>query len=322
MFETLPYKTKQFFFVVIKISIVVVAFYFIYNKLSANDNLDFRVFIDFLSKNDVFSLKNGVFLVFLSVFNWFFEILKWQKLVSFVKKINFKTALQQSLGALTASLFTPNRIGDYGAKAMCFTSSYRKRIMFLNLLGNIMQMCITVIFGVIGLSLFIKKYNVNIDNYNTIKILVLIVLIFSFAFFAMKQNRFKIKGFSIEKIISFIKNIPLKIHAYSFILSVTRYVIFSFQFYYLLLIFGADLSYINAMLVITSMYLLASVIPSVFIFDVIIKGSVAVYLFSIVGVNEITILCIVTLMWLLNFVFPSLIGSFYVLNFNLPKDNS
>ena len=76
------------------------------------------------------------------------------------------------------------------------------------------------------------------------------------------------------------------------------------------------------MIVITSMYLLASIIPSIFIFDVVIKGSVAVYLFSIVGVNELTVLCIVTLMWLLNFVTPSVFGSYYVLNFNLPKNTS
>ena len=75
------------------------------------------------------------------------------------------------------------------------------------------------------------------------------------------------------------------------------------------------------MIVITSMYVLASVIPSVFIFDVIIRSSIAVYLFSIVGVNDFTTLSIVAIMWLLNFVLPSLFGSYYVLNFNLPKDN-
>jgi hypothetical protein len=48
---------------------------------------------------------------------------------------------------------------------------------------------------------------------------------------------------------------------------------------------------------------------------VIIRGSVAVYLFSFVDVNELTILAVVTIMWLLNFVLPSIFGSYYVLNF-------
>jgi len=75
------------------------------------------------------------------------------------------------------------------------------------------------------------------------------------------------------------------------------------------------------MTVITSMYLLASIIPSIFIFDVVIKSSVAVYLFDIVGVNELTTLSIITIMWLLNFVLPSTIGAVFVMTFKLPETN-
>ena len=42
-------------------------------------------------------------------------------------------------------------------------------------------------------------------------------------------------------------------------------------------------------MVITTMYLLSSIIPSIFIFDVVIKGGVAVYLFSIIGIKGICI---------------------------------
>ena len=56
MLDSLSYKTKQFFVVLIKLSIVVGAFYFIYLKLTENETLDFRVFIDFLIKKEGFSL--------------------------------------------------------------------------------------------------------------------------------------------------------------------------------------------------------------------------------------------------------------------------
>ena len=80
------------------------------------------------------------------------------------------------------------------------------------------------------------------------------------------------------------------------------------------------MDYFQAMTVITSMYLLSSIIPSIFIFDVVVKGSIGVFLFSMIEVDELTILSIITLMWLLNFVLPSVFGSYYVLNFNLPED--
>ena len=319
MHNVLPYKTKQFFFVLIKLSIVVGAFYFIYNKLINNTLLSFSDFIDFSLKNNVFSPKNIVFLLFLSIFNWFFEILKWQNLVNFIKKITFKDAAEQSLGSLTASLFTPNRIGEYGAKAIYYFSNLRKRIMLINLLSNILQMGVTTILGVIGFYFFILKYNPDLNYYKLAKTLVFVVIAIAFFAFGITHKRFNIKGLSFGKIKRFVIQYPKNKLIIGFLISVIRYAIFSCQFYFLLHIFQVDMSYFSAMIIISSMYLLASIVPTIFIFDVVIKGSVAIYLFSFEGINELIILSIITIMWLLNFVIPSLIGSYYVLNFNLPK---
>lgn len=315
MFRALPYKTKQFFFLLIKLSIVFGAFYFIYQKIANNENIDFKVFWSFLVENEVFSIKNVCFLLFLSIFNWFFEIHKWQKLVSFIKKISFYDALKQSLSALTASLITPNRIGDYAAKAVHYSKSFRKRIVLLNLLSHMAQMSATLIFGVIGFSLFASKYSMDLPYFKLGRMLALVLSIGLIAALGIKQNRIKIKGFEPSKIFEFIRKMPLKIHLTNFSFSVIRYLIFSYQFYFLLCIFGIDVSYLNAMMIITTMYLIASIIPTFFILDIVVKGSIALYLFDIVGVNNLTILCITLLMWILNFVFPSIIGSFYVLNF-------
>lgn len=316
MIGNLSYKTKQFFFVLIKLSIVTGAIYFIYHKLTNNDQLDFSVFIDFISKNDVFSSKHMLFILFLTIFNWFFEILKWQNLASFAKKITFKESVEQSLGALTASLFTPNRIGEYGAKAIYFANQFRKRILLLNLLGNIAQMSVTIFLGLIGFLFFVNQFDVVIPFEKLSKLLIIVGFLGAFVFLGFQQDRFKIKGFSIRKIKEYIKKIPLKTQILNILYSFIRYVIFSFQFFYLLHIFKCNLGYFDAMVVITSMYLLASIIPSISIFDVVVKGSVAVYLFSFVNVSEIMILSIITIMWLFNFVIPSIFGSYHVLNFN------
>jgi hypothetical protein len=318
--NTQPYKTKQFFFVLIKLSIVVAAFYFIYHKLINNTHLNFNDFIGFSFKNDDFSIKKIIILLILTFFNWFFEILKWQKLVIPVQSISFNNALEQSLGALTASLFTPNRIGEYGAKAVFYSQEFRKRILLINLISNSLQMIVTTLFGVIGLSFFIHKYplEVNFNEFTFIIIIGVIVLLPIGYFFQKKL--FTIKGFQIKKIINYISHFPKKIILSGFGFSIIRYLIFSFQFYYLLYIFGVEMDYISAMCIITSMYFLASILPSIFIFDVVIKGSVAVYLFSFLNVNEITILVIITLMWMLNFVLPSMVGSYYVLRFNFPEN--
>ena len=316
MIGGLPYKTKQLFLMLIKLSIVIGAFYFIYNRLTTNEHLNFTVFVDFLKKNDVFSLENILFLLILSFFNWFFEILKWQNLVRIIEYIPFLEATKQSLAALTASLFTPNRIGDYAAKAVYFESSKRPKIILLNVLSHMMQMTVTTVFGIIGLCFFIHNFNPEISYYKLGSFLVVIAMVFAFSFFAAKHTGFTIKGFSLKKVIDFIKRISKKTHLKNALFSVIRYLVFSFQFYFLLTLFGVEVYYLNAMMVITTIYLTASIIPSVFIFDVVIKGSVALYIFEIVGVNDLTVLSIITLMWILNFVLPSIIGSFFVLKFN------
>lgn len=312
MFGALPYKTKQFFFLLIKISIVLGSFYFIYQKLTTNEHLEFDTFAQFLSDNNVFSFQNIIILLVLTFFNWCFEILKWKHLIAVIKTISFGEATKQTLASLTASLMTPNRVGDYGFKTFYYKKGLAKKVMLLNLLGNLAQMSVTVIFGIVGLYFLVTNYNVDISYKKIARVLVIVVLISGFILFGLK----KIKAFKLESIINFSKGIPKQIHLKVFIFSLIRYLIFSFQFYFLLTAFGVDVTYLNAMIVISSMYLISSIIPSIFIFDVLVKGSVALFLFGIVGVNDLTVLSIVTLMWILNFVLPSILGGMYVLDFN------
>lgn len=320
MVSRFSYKSKQFFFVLIKISLVVIAIYFIYHKLSKNSTLEFSHFIQILSKNDILLLNTVVFLLFLSIFNWFIEILKWQQLVSSVQKISFKKSLEHCLGSLTVSLLTPNRIGEYGAKALYFHSTFRKRVLFINLISNLLQMLVTAVFGITGLLWLSQSQNLHINGLKFINILLIAIIFCVLILFVIRKTNIKIRGFSLEKIKLFLIAFSKKSLALGAIFSLFRYLFFSFQFYYLLLLFGVDISYLEAMKLITSMYFLASIIPSIFLFDVVIKGSVALYLFSLIGINELIILSIVTCMWILNFVLPSIIGGFYVLHFKFPKN--
>ena len=124
-----------------------------------------------------------LFFYSITIFNWFFEILKWRIFVSTIKKTSFFEALEQSLGGLTASLITPNRNGDYGAKAIYFEKQYRKRIVFLNLMGDVSQMTITTILGIIGVVIFYSTYDLDLNYQKILRIFIIIVIVVSFAAF-------------------------------------------------------------------------------------------------------------------------------------------
>ncbi len=312
-----PYKTKQFFIALLKLGVVLGVFYFIYQKLANNNSIEFTEFILFLSQKSFFSFNNLLFLVVLSSFNWSFEIYKWQGLASTIQPISAKASAEQTLGSLATSLLTPNRIGEYGAKAFYFNPSLRKRIMALNLIGNLSQMCITTIFGVIGLSFFVILYDLPLvtKNLNWPQLLAILFGCVLGLLFGLK----KLTTTKQSKTLQFLRELPKMLLLKTLVLSFLRYASFSLQWYVLLSLFGISLSFEDAMIIVSSMYLLASIIPSFAIFDVVIKGGVAVYLFGLLGVPELPILIITTLMWILNLAIPAIIGSYFVLIFKQPK---
>jgi len=281
-----------------------------------NEQVAFPVFIAQLESN-IFSSYSVVFTLFIFTFlNWLFEILKWQVLASFVQKIAITSAAKQSLGSLTASLFTPNRIGEYGAKAVYFKKGNRRKIMLMNLISNSTQMVVTTIFGITGLVYFFTHFTVEIEFFRLRRMGYLVALFIAFAFLGKKFGSKKIRGFYIDKIIRFIKDIPVRVHFLNALFSIIRYLIFSHQFYYLLTVFDVPIAYTTAMSFITSMYLLASLVPSLSFFDWLIKGSVALWVFSFAGNYELVIVTISLVMWVLNFGIPAIFGSYFVLNFS------
>ena len=316
----LHHYTKQVAMLLVKFTLIFAAFFFIYNKLVHNDTLDIKSLLYYIDKHEIITLRNLLILLFFSGFNWLLESLKWQLLVHETKAISLKIAVEQSLGSLTASIITPNRIGEYGAKAIYYKKKYRKKIVGLNLIGNLTQLSATLFFGVIGLVYITIFFKIPISYFNLLGIGILITgLIFIYYKFLSKKE-FGIKGYSLKKLSQFVDKLNRKTLHKTIFISVFRYICFSHQFYFLTWLLAVDISYFDALALIASMYLLVSIIPTVFVFDVLVKGSVAVWLFSFVNANEFIIVTCITIMWFLNFAIPSVIGSYFVLNFKFPKD--
>ncbi len=302
---SIPHKAKQFLLVIIKLLIVSIALLYIYNQLQGEKSLHWQIISNYLSVQSVFILLG------FSILNWLFEILKWKHLVSSFKEIPFFDATKQSLGSLTASIFTPNRIGEYGAKVLYFPKENGKQIVLLNFIGNSSQMLVTTFFGVIGILIIGLNFQVSYW-------LIFGVLIITFLIFFLFKN-VEIYGFSVQKLVQKIASFSFVFHRKNLLFSVLRYLVFSCQFYFLLLLFDIEINFTIAFGTIFSMYLLASIVPSIHLMDVAIKGSVAVYLFGLIGVESWKIIAITSLMWIFNLVLPVLVGSYFVLRFKPQK---
>lgn len=247
----------------------------------------------------------------LAVLNWLLEILKWKTLASTLKKLSFKKATKQSLAAHTVSLVTPNRIGEYGAKAYFFESEHRKKILLLTLFSNLNQMLVTLLMGGIGLVALIQ-FDAVTFSISKIMLLLATILVLVISGYIFKEKELILKGLTLGNITRFYQNLSTSVKIKTFLFSLFRYLSFSSLFFLLLNYFNAQLNLETAWPLVFAMYILVSVIPSFFVMDVVIRGGVAIWLFSLVGVSEITVVCAVMTSWLFNFVLPGIWGSFYV----------
>jgi len=295
----------------LKLVLITGSFYFIYLKLMVNNAVSKNEFYSSLALIFDSGFLFIAFILCLSLSNWLLEILKWQILVSTHQTISFKTAAKQCLSALTISLLTPNRIGDYMAKALYYSKNQTKTILKLNAIGQFSQLFITLIFG--GLGLLYLHFNVGFVASINPALLLIFVGLMLLVIFMFKAQFYNHRA---KQLYCAIK---LSIMINTLLISLLRYLIFSHQFYSLMLVFNLQINYFMSMMAIFSMYFLASVVPTFSLFDWAIKGSVAVFVFSFLEVNALAILEISLLMWMLNFALPALWGSVFVFQFKTAK---
>ncbi|NLN24913.1 MAG: hypothetical protein GX163_04520 [Bacteroidetes bacterium] len=255
-------------------------------------------------------IGSGIF----TAVNWFLEIFKWKELAETLRTISYKTAFKQTLAAFSVAVITPARIGEYGLKAFYFKPAERKKVFLLTLFSNVSQMVVTLIFGCFGLVFFLSENQVFFLKQRGLLILILLLPAVIIGYLFRRKTIF-IKGFTLQNCFEFFIKLSIVTIAKVFLFSVLRYVIFSSMFYFLLLFFGMELPVTTAFLLIFTMYLLVSMLPTFLIFDVVIRGGVAVWLFAFYGVSEWIVISTVSVMWIYNFLIPALLGSFFIAKF-------
>ena len=265
----ISHKSKQYLLVALKVLILVVAIWLIYQRFMETDAQTWTQFKVAFTQKPLYLLYTIPAFLGLTLLNWLFEIKKWQLLVSQIQTINYNTALKQSLGSLTASLATPGRVGEYGAKAVYYPSKKRKQIVLLNLFGNGMQMIVTTAFGILGYLFVINRYPVPVST-QSIYLLIIAAVISIPALYFLRNQKLFVKGVTLKSVFTYFRNLKLNVQLGTFLLSLFRYLTFSGLFFLILQFFGAEDKLLPTSMFIYLMYLLVSVLPSFFIFDVVI----------------------------------------------------
>ena len=309
------------------IGIICLMIYFSWNmwQVFNSNNLESSLqFIQMTCANNYFYYLSVVF--GFMVLTYAVEAFKWLIIIKLFQKPNYLSCLKAIIVSQLFAINTPARSGDFIGKIYFLEDQHKLKGVFLSFYGNFAQMSLVCFLGFWSLILYKNFNSLNISIINQYYNLFLglsILLSFGLLFLFYKYNilinllkKLKIKWIQLE--LKDLPTIPLTLSHKIMIISLLRLVVTLCTYFFLFYIFFKN--YNSEILILITLYLFAIYfLPTFHFFDVIVRGSLGVYIFSsIPNINPIIIVTITSTVWFFNIFFPALIG-FFIFGFHQLK---
>lgn len=282
-------------------------------------------------------LNNGKHLWFLLLavalmpLNLLLESVKWRFQIQKLENVQLNKAFTAVLSGISVSMFMPNRIGDYLGRVFILEKGSHIKGVLLTMIGSMAQLLVTIVIGSVALLFFLSKVDFQISQtqwvYSGVFVLVVILvlagvfmyfninLLYYIAKVLIPQESQRVLPY--VEVFSYFNQGQL---AYILVLSFLRYLIFSMQFILFLWAFELPVTYLQAMMLVGLSYLLITLIPTVALSELGVRGSVSIYLFSLwfKAVNqdflsfEVGVFVASSAVWFINIILPALLGVFFV----------
>lgn len=273
-----------------------------------------------------FNINLWIVLILIPV-NWAFEAWKWQRLVAKVEQISFWEAYQGVLAGLALANFTPMMIGDYAGKILMLKTQKRIASIGAILLGNGMQLYVSLLFGAISYSYFlwIAQPIPFALHISIIVLLVVLLLIGIWVAFNLQKLSFSRE----TQFFQYIKQYLIVLKEYTlpeirniFLIAVGRYIVFSIQFLLILQLFQVNLP-ITVLLAGIGIIFLTKTLGAAFNFlgDLSMRAITSIYYFGYFGVKLSLITTATFTIWLINVLVPVIIGSLFLLTLRFSTKN-
>ncbi len=314
-------RTKKILSICIKVTILGLAFWYIYKRLSNNSGINnFRMLLGELDPASMWIVMSSLFL--LMFLNWFLEALKWKYLVQKIEAISTWKAIESVFCGLTWAVFTPNRIGEYGGRVFFLSPNKRIKGAVAMTVGAFGQLVLVNVFGSLALSWFVFRF-IDLNPLMSFSIAIL-ALVFSGFFLLFFFNIHWINGLLSK--IKFLKPYKrffiifskFKISELLHILmySLSRILIFSTQYFLIIHLLIPEIYLFDMVLILFIFYFIQSSMPSLDLLDIGLRATTAAYFFSYVTDQEIAVMAAIASIWLINLIIPAILGSVFVLKLN------
>lgn len=301
----------------LKLVIFLITLYYLYYEVRLTEN-----FIDLIG--ELTDLRPGrVFLLFgifvLMLLNWGTESRKWQILLRNIQKINLLKSFWAVLSGVTISILMPNRMGEYLGRIFYLSPHSRIKAVLATLVGNFSQLLVTILIGSSGFCIYLSSILIiDFAFYLVLFFVILTNVLLIFLYFNIRLlNRLLPGTRKFTRIRKYV-NVFAYYHSSGLLilllLSLFRYLVFSLQYFFLLWIFGVNLTAFQGALTIPVVFFVQSVVPTIALTELGIRGATAVHFIGAYSSNDAGIVTGAYSLWIINLGLPALIGAMLLLS--------
>jgi len=312
-------KNRKLLWFILKLLLAIAAWTFVIHKIYNTKEIIESLSILKNLENE--KIKYLVLLIVLMPVNWLLEAIKWQKLINQIEKVSILKSYKAVWIGVAVGSLTPNRIGEFGGRISVLQKTNRISATAYTLYGDLAQFIITFIIGLFSFVIIINTQVLSLDvvNYQTLIIIIGLISLIITSFIYLKINTI-ITFFHRKRVFSKLtnklfklKSIPSKLKTETLLLSFIRYLVFTLQFYLALRFFGIEISFINAVLAISSIYLAQTIIPNIPFVEIGIRLSFSIVFLGLFSNQTALILLSSTSLYLINVLIPVLFGAILML---------
>ncbi|MBX2977992.1 MAG: flippase-like domain-containing protein [Flavobacteriales bacterium] len=255
-------------------------------------------------------------------FNWWLESEKWRRMLSPVERVGRGRAFVATVAGTSVGLVTPNRTGEFLGRILFLDPAHRFQGAFATALGSIAQFVTTMLMGGLALVLMLLlglslPWPDGWISAVLISLTALVTIGASVLYMSPSLLRQLVLRVSVLRPLSDASTVLDRYTSEQLRivlgLSAARYVVFASQFVLLLWLFGSGVGAFHALLAVAVVYLVATMVPTVMLTELGVRGSVALAVFLPLGGAEVAVLLATTVVWVVNLVLPATVGSVLLL---------
>lgn len=315
---------RRFFIVLgrgmVVLALLVILYYQLFERKEVTLGELYQLFKQQLSRQQLPILLGVVVLMPL---NWLIETKKWVVLLQPIQQLRVFQALRVVLIGLTGSLFTPNRIGEYGGRLLLLAPQKRYQAVYATLLGACSQWIVLILLGWWALMLAFYQQWLPLSTTWFWVLLglgaigsALVLLVY---FHLKRFLNWMITWKWAAKWTAPIKDTPFAYYHVSLLWKALAYALlrsltYSIQYVGLLCFFGYESSLLIMLVGVLIVYLLQTGIPLPPSTGLLARGNIALFIFGSLEASALnsSILAATFSLWLLNVILPAVWGAWFV----------